>query len=152
MPRSPVVYWRFGGTYCLHLQSRRVSPTRKLARSVRFCAIWRWKSCAFPKLRKASTRSHGFTSQNIVLFIVSDVGNSHRRSVLKIFHESFTRLRLAPPLEAFIPVSLERRVLVSQKRLYFYPEGTCFESQLYYQSYLFIFVVVFLSLFRRVSR
>jgi hypothetical protein len=64
---------RFGGTYRLHLQSRRKFQQEPASKQVasscwNFLRLWEWRRYVPPKRRLHLNRLHGVTSQKIILF------------------------------------------------------------------------------------
>jgi hypothetical protein len=86
---------RFGGTYRLHLQGRRIRrasnqrESRRQAEQGWFLARlilrpWRWRQYVTPKRRLTFTGLHGVISQKIVLFITTALRTSNPSSTYLI--------------------------------------------------------------------
>jgi hypothetical protein len=101
---------RFGGTYRLHIQGRRISASiytsvfRLAVYSAShmlscwfllklFLRPWRWRRYFPPKRRLQLNRLHGVTSQKMILFITDAVKTSNPKYI-QWFHISYAICKL----------------------------------------------------------
>lgn len=75
-PCSPVeIHQRFGGTYYLHIKGWKSNQAKQPVRNMAYTSILKMVALRYvwTYMRWASARLHGDTSQNMVLFMVTDM-------------------------------------------------------------------------------